>query len=1052
MKQIKNKALLLTILLVTILAINFWVNSRYPALDEKALMGGETPIFGIAFDNLIVSKPSDSISKKILNNTFNWVYTNKQGMTFGLLFAAAFMLFFKLIKKKAFKNRFSNAILGMFIGAPLGVCVNCAAPIAKGMKAGGSKSETSIAMMMSSPTLNIVVLTMLFTILPWYLGAIKLVFTFLLLWVFIPLLSRFIPDENNRSITISKRWNKWKWLTTNNSFQEDVNLLNINSSWMNAIKWFVSQYFKNLWFIVKTTVPLMLLAGFLGSVLTTVLPWEILPDLFNNLGWIKALILMCILAVICVFLPVPIAFDVIITAVLLSAGLPAQYAMILLFALGIYSIYAFFIVGQIASIKMGLALAFVVGFLAISSGIIAKNADKFYKSRLLEHYFSSLKDLDFHPERLEWKSDAIKITSKTLNLEQIKLEGNFPANIEVFKIQHFERKNSHQKGFTKFEGPELGISEDYYFEVKHTLLPFVSGKGLAAGDINKDGWPDIILTTGDDVIAYINENGQGFRKQTINVPHRNDSNLFIWNAALVDMNGDSWLDLVFTTFSNGNYIIYNTNGEFITTPHELPIINRGGVTSGLGFGDLDNDGDLDIACSNWTIGPGGAIGGKHYQPFNSSVDYILWNEGDSFRIEKLLGPPGETLSLLLSDINGDNTLDLIVGNDFRGSDNYYLNDGKGEMKLVSRLDNLIPVTTNNTMSIHSADINNDLTPELYLAATSEMGLTSKWITTSPAEICDGLNNTNEKQLCTEIFSIQQKIVGLGMLNDISRIEHDLPALKDDFIAYRLWREIAKRRNFDPKSTIPSNLCTYIPENFFPLNYICETEAYSDYSIETALKNEIPQTPIKNVLLKKNKNGSWDEVDAEFGLSTTGWTWNAKFADLDLDYWQDIFITNGFMFNEKQNSNLYFSNQGGKIFVNTTTSQNLENRIPTHSSLYIDYDMDGDQDIIIFPSVGPVVIYKNNAVNNSIAIQLKNNTENTYGIGAKIICITKDNKMQQFREIQASGGFKSFDAPVAYFGLGNSDYVDEIQIVWPGGDTTKIKQRLPSNYTYIITRK
>ena len=56
---------------------------------------------------------------------------------------------------------------------PLGVCVNCAAPIAKGLYAGGARAETTLAAMIASPTLNIVVLTMLFGLFPFYMALTK---------------------------------------------------------------------------------------------------------------------------------------------------------------------------------------------------------------------------------------------------------------------------------------------------------------------------------------------------------------------------------------------------------------------------------------------------------------------------------------------------------------------------------------------------------------------------------------------------------------------------------------------------------------------------------------------------------------------------------------------------------------------------------------------------------------------------------------------------------------------------------------------------------------
>ena len=72
-----------------------------------------------------------------------------------------------MITVRGHRSGFVNTLIGVAVGAPLGVCVNCSAPVAKGMHDGGARLETTLATMFSSPTLNIIVLTMLFSIFPY---------------------------------------------------------------------------------------------------------------------------------------------------------------------------------------------------------------------------------------------------------------------------------------------------------------------------------------------------------------------------------------------------------------------------------------------------------------------------------------------------------------------------------------------------------------------------------------------------------------------------------------------------------------------------------------------------------------------------------------------------------------------------------------------------------------------------------------------------------------------------------------------------------------------
>jgi len=56
-----------------------------------------------------------------------------------------------------------------------------------------------------------------------------------------------------------------------------------------------------------------------------------------------------------------------------------------------------------------------------------------------------------------------------------------------------------------------------------------------------------------------------------------------------------------------------------------------------------------------------------------------------------------------------------------------------------------------------------------------------------------------------------------------------------------------------------------------------------------------------------------------------------------------------------------------------------------------------------------------------------------------------------REIRLSGGFASFDAAQAHFGLGAADHVDEIIIRWRDGSRTVITGPIPANSELVIRR-
>lgn len=351
-----HKRLVLISMLIVVIATFFWGGSRYPQLDEKALMGGDTQLESpLSFDSVIQIQQGDSSFNQVIVTTINWAAENRNGMTFGLLFGAAFLTLFNLLKHRGSKNGFINTLLGLGMGAPLGVCVNCAAPIAKGMHAAGARLETTLAAMFSSATLNVVILIMLFTLFPPYLAIIKLTLTLVFIILMIPLLTRTAFAEE-------------RVLTYDDSVCPMPGTISPEQGedWKQALSAILKAYLKSLWYIIKTTLPLMVLAGLLGAVAVTFIPLDAISDIEVN--FFNALLV----AAIGIFLPLPIALDIVIAAALLASGFPVFYVAVLLFTLGIYSIYPFFIIWTSISKRVALVLGLVLMLMGIAGGYVAE--------------------------------------------------------------------------------------------------------------------------------------------------------------------------------------------------------------------------------------------------------------------------------------------------------------------------------------------------------------------------------------------------------------------------------------------------------------------------------------------------------------------------------------------------------------------------------------------------------------------------------------------------------------------------------------------------------
>lgn len=1049
---LKNKRFILTLFLTALVAAYFWSSSRYPALNEKAMMGANTHIEAIGFD-IFVTVPQDaSTLKRILYNSLNWMYTNRKGMTFGVIFGALLMTLLPFLQQLQFRSRFANSVMGIVMGAPLGLCVNCSTPVAQGIYFASGRAETMLAAMVSSPTLNIVVLTMLFSLFPLYLATIKLSLTIGFVLIGIPLLTRFLfPIQQEAtsakniklfSDEINKRLST-ELCKTEEECEEEV-----KENWIKAFLWLLKNGFKNLLYVVKITVPLMILAGFLGAAVITILPFESLIPYLPN-GRISGLLAMLFIALFGIFLPVPMAFDVIVTAILLNAGMPVKYGAVLLFTLGVFSVYPFSMIWKTVSWKMAVSVFLMLTSLGVVAGGIASRYYQWDYAKqenfIFENFTKSGRpfqttQIDRTKQGRNQDELLAALQSHALNSETVIQDGK----LTIGKIPFSARNGQGEKMFVRLDGKSFGINEHENYTLLKLDFRYTASRGIASGDFNNDGWQDVVIASDAGFGLYANNQGQGFIQMRVEIPELND--YFIGNVALVDINNDGWLDMYYSALNKGNFVIYNHQGKFTkenlkTIPNHTDAI----MTSSPAFGDVDRDDDLDIVLGNVSINK---LSMK--ASFNSSRNvWLKQNSNQQFEIMPLEGINGETLTTLLSDINGDGWLDLIVGNDIEQPDYYYLGNGKGGFRLITNSENLVPYSTLTTMNITSADIDNDLKPEIYvgqIARREKLGMKGHARSLSPQEQCAEITDKDARLRCESFYNFSQVTKHAQTPGSVFECA-SLPTQteRDTCIAYKvIWHSQVKS---------DENYCKMIPSNWDYLSYTCHQHfAPVTKPKDEELSQAIPQKNAINMLFKQNDSGKFDDKAKDFGLQLGGWTWNAKFADLDNDGWQDIYIVNGNLMSTMSESNYLYMNRNGKNFEDSTENAGMTSLLDTLSYTYIDIDNDGDLDIISVPTVGPISVYINNSkTGNAVSFELRDKKGNYFGIGSKIFVHYGENQ-KQMREIQASGGYQSFDSPIAHFGLASEDTIKRIDIEWSTGEKSVIESEFRAGARYIITKQ
>ncbi len=228
---------------------------------------------------------------------------------------------------------------------------------------------------------------------------------------------------------------------------------------------------------------------------------------------------------------------------------------------------------------------------------------------------------------------------------------------------------------------------------------------------------------------------------------------------------------------------------------------------------------------------------------------------------------------------------------------------------------------------------------------------------------------------------------------------------------------------------------------------------------------------KNILLKNegtffaniaDESGTGDEWIIEDSLMAVGW--GAVFLDIDNDADLDLYVGNGYVPGPSflntyifQNDKLFLNN-GNLEFTDVGEAYGIENRYATRGVSYSDYDNDGDLDILAVVLNVPVnggydwatILYKNQKghLNNWLQVTLEGVEVNRDAYGSKVYVYAGDKTLLQ--EISGGSSHASQVSSRAHFGLGDTEYVDSLRVVWTGGKRSQTIYGIEANqHLYIL---
>lgn len=243
----------------------------------------------------------------------------------------------------------------------------------------------------------------------------------------------------------------------------------------------------------------------------------------------------------------------------------------------------------------------------------------------------------------------------------------------------------------------------------------------------------------------------------------------------------------------------------------------------------------------------------------------------------------------------------------------------------------------------------------------------------------------------------------------------------------------------------------------------------------------------NTLLRNRGDLTFEDTTEKAGGNPLGWFWSASFADFDNDGWQDVYMANGWVYNDRDTeieldflnnvvtrqkdykTGIFFDpkhfgrlswhgwehkrllrNRGNGTFEEIGRAANADIITNARGTAVADYWNRGVMDVAVSASTDKHVLLRNEVGKhrNWLQVELVGTKSNRDAVGARIVAVNKGKL--QMREVILGDGYGSQNSLRQHFGIGDATSVDELTVKWPRSGIVQKFQNVAGNRIVQIT--